>query len=277
MDKLPTDLLFWLNRYDSWIDVLSFSQVNRACYEAAIPFLYRDLTIKFWDKQSLKETASEVLESCQGKLYLKYALKLKIICLKPPTGVVCQREAAAAWKKKRWATELIEYEAHATRESFLEPFLTDPYPFYGTSLRLNETGTYYKRDWEPLTTLLAHLKHRKQLDFIAHNAFSAQLQKAVSKHQPSCQLNIWSGQPIGWSVLGMKENTRGLLNSESYDFDLDVLNMAALQTLSVNLNYRTTLVDNTFHREPLNEVTPFLFTPPNLKHLIIHGATNDCS
>ncbi|KAJ6021014.1 hypothetical protein N7540_006518 [Penicillium herquei] len=261
------------------MNVSSFSQVNRAFYRAAVPFLYRDLIIKFWDRQSLKDAVAEVLESRKGQLYSEYARKLKIICLKPPTGVACQREQTAAWKKTRWATDLIEYEAHATRETFLEPFLTDPYPFFGTSLQLNETGTYYERDWEPVTTLLAHLKHLKQFDFIAHNAFSAQLQHAISKHHPKCQLNIWSDQPVGWSIPGLKHKAKGLLDSSSelYDFDFDVLNMPALRTLTLNLAYRTTLVDDTLHREPLNEVIPFLFAPPNLKHLIIHGATDDCS
>jgi hypothetical protein len=101
------------------------------------------------------------------------------------------------------------------------------------------------------------------------------VREAISQYHPNCQLNIWCRQVVRYSAPGLEakrqESTSTRKIWHRYEFDFNVLRLSGLHTLAVGLLYGD---DRPMGRQDLDEMLPFLFMAPNLKHLIIQGKTD---
>jgi hypothetical protein len=219
--------------------------------------------------QSLQAAVSEVTKNPQGRFFMKYARRLYIVCLNKGTGR--GEEEAFQWKLEPWAANLRTDREPATRNSFLEYWLTNCNPCPGLNVLVNNSGSLYRdRSWTPVESLIARLDHLEQLDFITNNEFTSDLEQVISHHHPNCRVNITWRQAVGYSVLdteARKQLCRHKIWS-NYEFDINVLQLPGLHTLAVNLIYSES---RSAGREDLDEMLPFLVTAPGLKHLDLQG------
>lgn len=215
--------------------------------------------------QSLQAAVSEVTENPQGRHFMKYARTLYIVCLNRGSGR--GEEEAFQWKLEPWAANLRIDREPAMRSSFLEYWLTSCNPCPGINFLVNNPGSLHRdRSWTPVKSLIACLDHLEQLDFIANDEFTRDLEQAISHHHPNCRVNITWRQAVGYSVLdteARKQLSRHKIWS-NYEFDINVLQLPGLHTLAVNLIYSES---RSAGREDLDEMLPFLVTAPGLKHL----------
>lgn len=235
----------------------------------ATPVLYRNLTLKFWDMRSLQSAVSEITESPQRRLFLKYARRLYIVCLTKGAGTGAQ---AFQWKLEPWAASLITDYDPARRTGFLEYWLTSCQPHPSMNIVVNNGGHLHWRDcsWAPVEFLIACLGRLEQIEFITGNEFTSGLKQAISQNHPNCRVNISWRQAVGYSILdtaARKQFCPYEIPSD-YEFDFDVLRLSGLHALPVNI------IHGTGHEE-LDEMLPFLFAAPGLKHLGLQGRMED--
>ncbi|KAJ5547268.1 hypothetical protein N7494_004853 [Penicillium frequentans] len=279
MDHLPNEVLeqicLYLQdpHYGSRRDLSSFSRVNRVCYTTAAPMLYRHLTLKFWDMQSLQAAVSEVTENAGGRHFMRYARRLCILCLTKTLRT--EEEEPFQWKLEPWATNLITYRGPATRNSFLEHYLYSCNQHPDMPILVNNTKSIRRdRSWESIESLIASLHRLEQLDFITGNEFTSGLERAVSRHHPNCRVNLSTGkQEVAFSVLDTdaRQDLAPHHNWCNHEFSIDVLQLPGLHTLAVSL------VRNEIQStgsEDLDDMLPFLVTAPGLRHLILQDETN---
>ncbi|KAJ5930564.1 hypothetical protein N7466_006057 [Penicillium verhagenii] len=304
MVYLPSEILreicFHLrdNGHGTRTNLASFSQVSRACHEAATPFIYESLLLKFWDKKSLQVAVSELTETAQGSKFLKYARRLYITCFESPRDM------------KSRATNLMANKHSAARDSFLEPYLSNWTPCWSIdTLETPTPGTLYGTGkWKSVESLIAKFHHLTQLDFLANNQFSSSLSDALFRYHPYCKLNIIQSQILARSVvpevdrrlffeawdlnvhgehdvhgenvgndehgqLSEDDSSEGELAERKLEpdefkeefFDLNLLHRPGLHTLTVDIYHQYTPQPV---REQIYDILPFLAAAPGLKHLI---------
>jgi hypothetical protein len=159
-------------------------------------------------------------------------------------------------------------QARATRDNFLESHLTEPNLFdvQGAPI-LRGTSSYREREWAPLATLIVRLSHLENLDFDVENDFPTPLQEAISQHHPHCRINIWYLQHVAY---GVPTFNKDIHHCQSYwGIDFDVLRLSCFNVLSIALPEDE---NPTFGPAYLDEMLPFLFQVPTLKHLVLQPA-----
>ncbi|KAJ5781001.1 hypothetical protein N7457_006161 [Penicillium paradoxum] len=277
MSCLPLELLHQIclslhaDGSDSRTTLSAFSRLNHACYELAAPLLYQHLSIKFCDIQSLQKAVSELTEDGWGRQFLKYARKLSVIGFNP--------EEEKAPPDRHWQLRATQYgssrrihDEPATRDSFLESHLTDPtrHDVDGFHV-LNRPSSYkkWKRDWQPLAALIVRLSHLAQFEFFLRDNFPIALQDAISQHHPKCRLDLFYSQNVVGSLPGLASEVDPSLRlgmDEDWSIDVNLLRLEGLHTLPVQIRRKLNGQSG-----PLNvdEMLPFLFLAPNLKHLLL--------
>ncbi|KAJ5802026.1 uncharacterized protein N7503_004476 [Penicillium pulvis] len=260
MDRLPNEILeqicLYLQdpHYGSRRDLSSFSRVNRVCYTTAAPMIYRQLTLKFWDMESLQAAVSEVTESAGGRHFMRYARRLGILCLTAPLLRMAEEESSK-WKLEPWATNLITYKEPATKNSFLEHYLYWCNQHPNMPILINRTNAIRRdRSWESIESLIVGLHRLEQLDFVTRNEFTSGLEQAVSRHHPNCRVDLTPHH-----------------NWANHEFSIDVLQLPGLHTLAVSLVRNES---QSTASEGLDDMLPFLVTAPGLRHLILEDETN---
>ncbi|KAJ5312674.1 hypothetical protein PENANT_c007G05730 [Penicillium antarcticum] len=289
MDHLPVELLRQISlnlKFDgsnSREDLKSFSKVSRMCYSIAIPMLYEDLTVLFWDPRSLRASCSWLAEDGlgRGRQFMKYARRLFIVCIPAPIDDLKTSRKELRWRWDSWKLRYPYYNKHpATRDTFLERDMTDPTLFLdlevlpgadATSLDISSVG-YCERDWTHLASLISRLHCVEQLEFLPQNEFPVTLMDSISQHHPNCKLNIWWPQSVAFNLPGLKPGVEHFARSVTdyfygeyqYQQNCDMLRLQNLHTLAIELQQNPGV-----ECEYLVELLPFLFQSPGLKHLVI--------
>jgi hypothetical protein len=251
---------------DSRTALSTFSRLNHTCYEIAAPLFYHHLSVIFWDPPTLRKSVSELTEDGQGRRFVKYAKKLSIICLNPDSGNEAQDRPWQLEGCKLGNSRFAEDEP-ATRNTFLESHLTDPSLSHDGGFALLKGSSGYReqeRDWSPLAALIARLCHLGQIEFLADNDFPIALQEAISQHHPKCQLNLWSRQSLKEQESPPGKDLMSL--SDGWGIDVNLLRLQGLHTLSVHI---PRISEGKSDWIGQTQILPFLFLPPNLKHLIL--------
>ncbi|KGO48681.1 hypothetical protein PEX1_035780 [Penicillium expansum] len=282
MNRLPPELLHQIclslhaDGLDSRTTLSIFSRLNHTCYGIAAPLVYQHLSVIFWDRQTLRETVSELTEEGLGRQFVKYARKLSIICLDPYTGNSPRARSGQLEGYKLGLSRDVEGDL-AAKNTFLESHLTDPSLCRAAAFDLLTSWSSYRksqRDWDPLATLIARLYHLGQIDFLVQDNFPISLQEAISQHHPNCLLNLWSSQNVSTSVPGLKKLANPQLWEQIADdnpvIDVNLLRLQGLHTFAVQIPGKS---DGNSGRIELDEMLPFLFLAPNLKHLLLEDPT----
>ncbi|CAG8903541.1 unnamed protein product [Penicillium egyptiacum] len=262
---------------DSRTTLSAFSRLSHTCYGIAAPLFYRHLSIKFWSAESLRKTVSELTEDGQGRQFVKYAMKLSVICLNPGLGNTTQD---LLWQLEgcKLGNTRVGQEDPATKVTFLESHLTDPTLSYASGVLLLKGWSNYRqweRDWGPLTALVARLCHLGEIEFLVRNDFPISLQEAISQHHPKCQLKLLWPQNVTSSVPNLKNQTcprlRKIISNDDFaGIDINLLRLEGLHTLSVQIPSRS---DSKGRWIEIDEMLPFLLLAPNLKHLLLRKSS----
>ncbi|KAJ6118542.1 hypothetical protein N7471_013162 [Penicillium samsonianum] len=237
----------------------SFSRLNHICYGIAAPLFYQHLTIKFWGAESLRKTVSELTEDGQGRLGNTQDLLWQLEGCKLGNTRVGQDDPA-------------------TKDTFLEYHLTDPTLSYASGVLLLKGWSNYRqweRDWGPLAALVARLCYLAEIEFFVRNDFPISLQEAISQHHPKCQLKLFWPQNVTFSVPSLKKQTcprvRKIISNDDFaGIDINLLRLKGLHTLSVQIPSRS---DSKGRWIEIDEMLPFLFLAPNLKHLLLRKSS----
>ncbi|KAJ5088004.1 hypothetical protein N7456_011620 [Penicillium angulare] len=279
MDRLPYEILVEICLYlrepecpdGPHTDLSSLSQVNRFCYQVAVPILYQTLVIKFWDEESLQAAVLKVTEpeSPQGRHFRRYARKLFIVgVLMTPHGF--DRDTDIRWRLKPDGinSRINAARRAVTRESFLGYWLTScrrpPDFFDSDDEEPYDTLTWYS-SWAPVEHLIACLEPLNQLHFIMNSPFTSGLKQAILHHHPNCRVMIYGRQVIELSILGLEYQSwvEEYRSQHGHTLDIDILQLPALHQLSVAY-----LEPDPFTPvEHLEEMLRYVVTSPGLKHL----------
>jgi hypothetical protein len=223
--------------------------------------LYRSLRVHFRDPDTLRNAVNEVLDESR-ELFLKYAQTLDIVCLKPLS--LDTEKSHYLWSLKDWEIDYVHWEEPATiSNGFLYPQLRSSTSVHGLGLSIprNDLGRYHSRewvrDWTPIIELIGGLKRLEDEDvnFVADETPF----EPVTDHHPACSVNIWSLQAVEQSLAPSN-------GGKDARFDFHALQSENIRTLAVKL---TRKYSDEHGYEDLDEMLPFLFTAPHLKHLLI--------
>ncbi|KAJ5130999.1 uncharacterized protein N7515_007038 [Penicillium bovifimosum] len=272
MDHLPVEILqqICLNlegpAYCPPKDLSSFSQINHLCNQAAVPILYRNITLILDTFQDLEAALSKVTEAPRASNFAKFARRLSLVCIEL-SGKSEFLEQAPPWTLEPWALNMATDPNPATRKGFLEHYMTSCYSTTGLDLLSSSHKSIGKTpNWAPIVSLIASLSHLDQFDFITANDFTADLTEAFWRYHPDCRLNILSEQQVGPSPLYPDTTS---VSRDPVEFRMDTLQLPGLHTL-------TTAISNDYKQsaehQQLWEMMPFLFTSPGLKHLCLKPA-----
>ncbi|KAL3471030.1 hypothetical protein BJX99DRAFT_33424 [Aspergillus californicus] len=243
-------------------ELSALSRASRQYHEIVSPFLYRSLRIQFRDPETLQKAVNKIFDR-SGHLFLRYARTLDIVCLQPLWPGT--EKSRYLWGLKDWGMEYVDWEEPATITNvFLEPQLRSPTGVRGLVFPVNGLGTYqpsnWVRDWAPVTELIGRLNRLEQFNFVADRTpFGSMLLEAITQHHPACCVNVWSLQDV--------ENSRRTpTERDQVRFDFNALQSKHTRTLAVTLKRK---ISDEHGYEDVDEILPFLFVAPNLKHLIL--------
>lgn len=204
---------------------------------------------------SLQKAVSELKEGGRGRLFLKHARRLDIVCLWNYSEKPLRRRSM----------ELLHYGVPASDSTFLKYCLKeclDPelWPY------ILELRHYGEEGWQPLASVIAHLEHLSEFNYIVDTImYPRSLQRVLRQYHPMCRLNIWPFQDVSFDshILPPIQRPRAFKN-------LDCLRLSALHTVAVDYFM------NEFGRPWVhsNEILLLLCLTPSLKHLIIRGRSS---
>ena len=169
----------------------------------------------------------------------------------------------------RWGTEFSNPKEPATVDTFLEPHLTDSSSFRATRIHIGPTtASYYDLDWEPLASLITRLQFLEELDFVMHNQFPSSLQQIIYERHPYCRVRVWWRQALVYSLPCLKKKLLATKAGipDDCDSDINLLHCRGFETIAI---YLTQEYDQSRRRTDVDEMFPFLFAVPSLKHLIL--------
>ncbi|CAI7670423.1 unnamed protein product [Penicillium bialowiezense] len=272
MDCLPNEILeqICLNLegpdYCPPKDLSSFSQVNHACNRAAVPILYRNITLIFKTSQGLEAELSKVTEASRASLFTRFARRLSVVCvsLHPDS----ESQQAQAWEREPWAISLSTDRKPATRKGFLEydmtscDMTTPRYMFYRELKGLRKP-----EKWAPVVSLIADLNHLEEFDFFTSDDLTSDLMEVVSRNHPHCKINLFGAQEVELSSRYQDSTTMAELKNNWY---MQLLHLSGLHTIDTGfpISYKPF-----GEYDRLDDMLPFLFSSPGLKHLVLEPAS----
>ncbi|KAL4902679.1 hypothetical protein BDW74DRAFT_180777 [Aspergillus multicolor] len=266
-EQLPLELWRQLPR----TTLCALMLVNRALSQVSAPLYYDSLTIKFWNTQSLQDVVSENAETGLGRRFMSYAKKIRLICLPQPDP-----DALENWIMKDWATDLIYSPVPASMpmDTFLEPHILGPSSVPELKILSGRYAVYKDRDWDPVASLISRRARLEVLDFIVQNDFSASLQQAIDQYHPGCRIDIWWRQGVGYSAPTLRQrlSANQVRLRKEHEFDFNVLRLQGLHNLAISTISEWVSAES--DANDLDEISPFIFMAPNLKHLVIQQNTD---
>ncbi|KAL2864118.1 uncharacterized protein BJX67DRAFT_384118 [Aspergillus lucknowensis] len=237
-------------------ELLALSRTNRGCYSIAAPFCYRSLTIEFTTVETLQSITSQLSNKGLGKPFLAHARSLSLMPIHEEHSLGIRHNGKS----------IVQVFNPATNEAFLQPHLTGV-PC-GGGLSIADRGgndSVYRQQWEPVISLIARLRHLEEFNFFIQSGFPSSLRKALSKCHPHCKVKIWSSQPAAYAEPNVQRwilPTASETHSKACQIDFEILFWDRLDTFNAEI----------LLTEPpglVNEMLPFVFAAPNLKHLIL--------
>ncbi|OOO07241.1 hypothetical protein OAory_01094440 [Aspergillus oryzae] len=226
MEILPIEIKWHICRFvkaNPFGIIAPLSLTSRAWYDATAPILYETLIVRFGDSATLQKAVFELEEGRRGRLFLKHARRLDIVCLwnyseKP------RRHSNMIYQ----SMELVHYGLPASENTFLRSCLTeclDPelWPY------IPDFRHYQEENWQPLISLIAHLEHLSELNFVVKNMYPPSLHQVLRQYHPECRLNIWTFQGVNLDtpILPRIQRPRAYEN-------LDILCSSGLHTVAMD-------------------------------------------
>ncbi|KAL1961538.1 hypothetical protein VTN77DRAFT_1625 [Rasamsonia byssochlamydoides] len=181
MDRLPSELLhelcglIWETSTQS---LHALSLVNSIFYHAAVPFLYRTLTLHVSSRERLHRVVSKLMKQPLRQKYLTHARQLTVTGKIPRLGASVTEQLV-----KRTTIEDSDVSHHLDD---LEPYYDDMF----TTDEVEDKPTEVSRAWEPLASLISRLKHLTELNYACVNQFPPCLLQALHQYHPGCRLNL---------------------------------------------------------------------------------------
>ncbi|OQE01359.1 hypothetical protein PENSOL_c004G10775 [Penicillium solitum] len=171
MNKLPPEILalIFAEIWDLYPESLrGLNTVNRVFYDTAARFLYKTLTIQFYNNREYEQAVTNVLTRPTNANWYKHTRRLDIICGK--TGLPLSSNYDMAMGEI--------------------PFPEDN-PYFGPVVeRLAERNVFATPKWELLVSLLGKIQHLVELNYAVVDMFPQALLEALHQHHPACKLNI---------------------------------------------------------------------------------------
>ncbi|KAL4873963.1 hypothetical protein BDV12DRAFT_191830 [Aspergillus spectabilis] len=201
MERLPPEILHHiclLVRDISFHDLSSLSRTNRRLFSVAAPVFYRQLVIN-WnivDEYAPSEDLSEIREAGLGRRYLKFTKQLDLVCHDRQFGISPSKQDS----------QQDEVQGAGQGDSiFLDKDLTEPL-VQGLNHNVYRTGWAQEtQNWAPLVSLLANLDRLAELNYYAVVHFPECLFDAMKEHQPSCRVNIWGSEYMGYQTRNLED------------------------------------------------------------------------
>ncbi|KAE8357937.1 hypothetical protein BDV27DRAFT_150883 [Aspergillus caelatus] len=255
MEILPLEIKWHICRFvnaDPSGILAPLSLTNRDWYDVTVLILYETLRVRFVDSVSLQNAVSELKEGGRGRLFLKYARILDIVCL--------WGYSEKPWRRQ--SMELVHYGFPASDSTFLMYCLKECLgpDFWSHILKLRYYG---EEKWQPLVSVIAHLEHLSELNYVVDmTMYPPSLQQVLRQYHPMCRLNIWPFQDVSLDshILPRIQCPRAFKN-------LDILRSSGLHTVSVD--YFMNEVGRPWVHS--NEILSIICMTPSLKHLHLRG------
>ncbi|KAL1981338.1 hypothetical protein VTN96DRAFT_2779 [Rasamsonia emersonii] len=246
LDELPTlvlSLIFDDIYLSSPKTLRSLSLVNKACYHAAVPFLYRNLALQISSRQKLREDSAELEENPFRKKFLIHARCLKVWGRMP----LLAEEEDTAGSPSSDREELAAEPAHSEEyDAEFGGVFTVDLPD-GSAEEVSEA-------WNPLALVIQKCKHITDLIWVCRNQLPPCLLQTIDQYHPSCRLDMRSFR------------LRSLGDSVTDPHELDLIRSPRLHSISV----KTVGVDSNgnvdYNRSAIFQVVALA---PNLRHLNI--------
>ena len=134
---------------------------------------------------------------------------------------------------------------------------------------LTQAQAYYEEnDWEPIFGLVSRLQNLRLLNYIVMNMFPTCLYQTLERLHPNCQVNIWTPQSPSIDQPGLGRAHGHVSLGCNQPFDLNALSAPTLHTFHAVYTFDTDPQDRQ-RWVHIDEPFTFIFTAPNLKHLVI--------
>ncbi|KAE8307739.1 hypothetical protein BDV41DRAFT_584101 [Aspergillus transmontanensis] len=167
-------------RYTTAMEILPIKAKWHICRSVkANPF------VKFGDSVTLQKAVFELKEGRRGRLFLKHARRLDIVCL--------WNYSEKPWHQSNMiyrSMELVHYGLPASENTFLKYCLKeclDPelWPY------IPDFRHYQEENWQPLVSLIAYLEHLSELNFVVKNMYPPSLHQVLRPYHPECPGRPW--------------------------------------------------------------------------------------
>ncbi|KAE8335848.1 hypothetical protein BDV24DRAFT_155685 [Aspergillus arachidicola] len=259
MEILPIEVKWHICRFveaNPFGILAPLSLTSRDWYDATAPILYETLRVKFGDSVTLQKAVFELREGRRGRLFLKHARRLDIVCL--------WNYSEKPWHQSNMiyrSMELVHYGLPALDNIFLKYCLKeclDPklWPY------IPDFRHYQEENWQPLVSLIAHLEHLSELNFVVKNMYPPSLHQVLRQYHPECRLNIWTFQGVNLDtpILPRIQRPRAYEN-------LDILCSSGLHPVAMDY-FMDEAGRPWVHSDGILQV---VCMTPSLKHLNIRG------
>lgn len=227
--------------------------MNRACYRAGAPFLYRNVTIRITSRRKLHEKLAEFEENPLRRQVLVHARSLKLIGHMP---LLAKEEGGDGFY------DPVEYAAEvgSLQEYYAELgdlFVEDP---------PDGSAEEVSNAWELLASMIEKCKNLTDLIWICWNQLPPCLLRVIHHYHPTCRLDVRSFR------------LRSLRDPVTDPHELDLIQSPCLYSISVKtfrsgtdgkFDYNSSAILQVVALAPnlrhLNIVTPCIASSPQLK------------
>ncbi|KAB8258076.1 hypothetical protein BDV32DRAFT_139916 [Aspergillus pseudonomiae] len=168
---------------------------SRSWHDATAPILYETLRIRFRGSASLQQVALELKEGGRGRLFLRHARRLDIVCFWDYTD--------KPWlvpNSKYQSMESVHYGPPASGNTFLEYRLKeclDPRLWS----RFPGPSYYVEEEWQPLVSLIAHLERLSELNYVVKNMYPLSLHQVLRQLKPDSSTLLQTQCPCAFKNL----------------------------------------------------------------------------
>jgi hypothetical protein len=228
--------------------VRSLSTVNRGCYHVALPFIYRNFTIKVSDRESLRRDVAKLTENDHSQKHLMYLRRLKLKGQMPLLDEHTGNELPHVINMldERYERDETSSENN-TKPQFNAVFVTD---------RKEAGADESSRAWSPLISLISSLSHLTDLTYGCDNQVPPCLLHALHRHHPTCRLDIRTFR------------LRSLREPITDPNELALVTSPCLHSLSVRYVRRDSHGYDDYNEEAVMRAVTIA---PNLKHVNMLG------
>lgn len=224
--------------------------MNKSCYNATLPFIYRNLTIKVSSRASLRRDVEQLRENDLSQKRLEYLRHLKLQGQMP----LLEKHTREELPLIRDVSDVCaEPDETSTNDSRVPQFHT---VFAGDH---DEAGPdESSHAWSPVVSLISSLSHLMDLIYECKNQFPPCLLQALHRHHPACRLDIRTFR------------FRSLRKPNTDPNELALVTSPCLHSLSVRYITRDEDGNDDYNEEAVMRAVA---STPNLKHVNMLGCS----